>query len=410
MSQFSLLTPIIKFLNVYQFKLNTFGVDASASVTQTNAHSNESEVKTGHSTTAAAVDVTETINSGRTDKSSATTVDSGRTDKSSSETSGKQTTESTGSKNTTSTAARQNTSSTTSTTTNSGRVDTTQTILEQTAIDRLIAQMLEGNQGLQAVTSGQRASGGYNSSATQLLTNDLLARTAGEIAVRGAKTVNITGGSSSTTSTNTVENIAAVDTIQLIGGGSTTVTNNSVTKGQNIIGGSTVTSNGTTQIGESKSTNTANMGERVTDTFATSAGRKDSAQTQSNVTVKGGMSTILCTEFLSQGKVDARLHRHSHARFFRRYSESQRAGYYYWAVPLVKYIRKHPNGIVSAVTLRVVTGAVKCIAEFPPHHKYGANLLDKVIFHVGSVICAIIAKTVARKFVFNLSMLKDGEV
>lgn len=48
------------------------------------------------------------------------------------------------------------------------------------AVDALIKNILEGTNGLAAVSSGQRTAGLYGSSTNQLLTNDLIARAAGE--------------------------------------------------------------------------------------------------------------------------------------------------------------------------------------------------------------------------------------
>lgn len=65
---------------------------------------------------------------------------------------------------------------------------TSQTMLSQDAINAILRQALESNQGLAAVSAGQKAPGMYNTTSQQLLINDLLSRTSGEIAVRGAPT------------------------------------------------------------------------------------------------------------------------------------------------------------------------------------------------------------------------------
>lgn len=74
-------------------------------------------------------------------------------------------------------------------TTVSGGTKTQQTMLSQEALNTLMKQVMEGNSGLAAVASSQKAPGLYNSTTRQLLTNDLLARAAGEVAVKGAPTV-----------------------------------------------------------------------------------------------------------------------------------------------------------------------------------------------------------------------------
>lgn len=74
----------------------------------------------------------------------------------------------------------------------SGGTQTQQTMLSQEALNTLMRQAMESTQGLAAVSSGQKAPGLYNSTTRQLLTNDLMARTAGEVATKGAPTVTTT--------------------------------------------------------------------------------------------------------------------------------------------------------------------------------------------------------------------------
>lgn len=74
----------------------------------------------------------------------------------------------------------------------SGGTQTQQTMLSQEALNSLMRQVMESNQGLASVSSGQKAPGLYNSSTRQLLVNDLMARTSGEVAARGAPTVTTT--------------------------------------------------------------------------------------------------------------------------------------------------------------------------------------------------------------------------
>lgn len=98
------------------------------------------------------------------------------------------------------------------TTTNSGGTQTTQTQLSPEAINALVKQMLESNSGLAQVSSGQRAAGIYDSSTNSLLTNDLVSRVAGDVAIKSAPTVTTTSPSSTTTS-STVKQAAQIDPI-----------------------------------------------------------------------------------------------------------------------------------------------------------------------------------------------------
>lgn len=72
-----------------------------------------------------------------------------------------------------------------------------QTILTQEAVNRLLQQIMESNSGLTSIAQGQKNAGLYNSSTMQMLINDLMARAAGEVAVKGAKTEKVTPVSSS---------------------------------------------------------------------------------------------------------------------------------------------------------------------------------------------------------------------
>ena len=70
------------------------------------------------------------------------------------------------------------------TTTQSGGTSTTTTNsgISQDSMNSMLQSILEGNQGLAAVSSGQRAAGGYGSSINTMLTNDLLTRAASQVA------------------------------------------------------------------------------------------------------------------------------------------------------------------------------------------------------------------------------------
>jgi len=82
-----------------------------------------------------------------------------------------------------------NKTSTTTTRGGGGSTTTKQTKLSQDAINALLQNILGGVQGLSAVTSGQKKSGMYNSTVNELLSNDLLTRAAGQVAVASAPTV-----------------------------------------------------------------------------------------------------------------------------------------------------------------------------------------------------------------------------
>ena len=75
-----------------------------------------------------------------------------------------------------------------------GFTETKSSSLKEEDLANLLKTALESNQGLAAVTQGQRAAGMYNSSTNKLMTNDLLARLTAQAAQQGAsQTVTRTG-------------------------------------------------------------------------------------------------------------------------------------------------------------------------------------------------------------------------
>ena len=79
--------------------------------------------------------------------------------------------------------------------TNTGTVTTSESVSPD-AVNALVRSILEGTNGLAAVSQGQRTAGLYNSSTNQLLANDLITRTAGQAAALNR---------SSTVANNTVQ-------------------------------------------------------------------------------------------------------------------------------------------------------------------------------------------------------------
>lgn len=76
--------------------------------------------------------------------------------------------------------------------------DTVHSSISAEGLNSMLKNILEGTQGLAAVSSGQRGAGGYSGSTQTLLLNDLMARAAGQVAQNDK-----------TTTTNTVHNVSA---------------------------------------------------------------------------------------------------------------------------------------------------------------------------------------------------------
>lgn len=86
-----------------------------------------------------------------------------------------------------------------------GFTETKQSNLTEEDLASLLKTALESNQGLAAVTQGQRAAGMYNSSTNKLMTNDLLARLTAQTAQQGASQTVTRTGSPNQTQTQTVK-------------------------------------------------------------------------------------------------------------------------------------------------------------------------------------------------------------
>lgn len=79
---------------------------------------------------------------------------------------------------------------------------TTQKVFNQSAIDKLIYDIMSSDEGLAALASAENASGGYRSSGKTLLAQDLIAKVAGTIAQITAPTVETENKNTDTSKTN----------------------------------------------------------------------------------------------------------------------------------------------------------------------------------------------------------------
>lgn len=90
--------------------------------------------------------------------------------------------------------------------TTEGGTETKQTMMSQEGINAMLQRMMEDDQGLAQVASGSKAPGMYNSTTRNLLLNDLMARSAAEVAMRTAPTVT-TKAPTTVTETKTNPNV-----------------------------------------------------------------------------------------------------------------------------------------------------------------------------------------------------------
>jgi hypothetical protein len=107
--------------------------------------------------------------------------------------------------------------SSSSVTTNGSTIsDGTQVTEEEVSIEKAneyIKQLLESVNGLAATQQGQKSSGLYNSTVNQQLTNDLLARTAGQVAALSSKKTTTQQSTQNTSNTNSTKKKGALEWI-----------------------------------------------------------------------------------------------------------------------------------------------------------------------------------------------------
>lgn len=286
-----------------------------------------------------------------------------------------------------------------STTTNSGHTDTSQVMLTQEAVNHLTQQMLESTQGLASVSRGEHLSGAYNSSTNSMMVNDLLSRVAGEVAVRGAKTVNTVGGSTSTTENSgslTTQTIGGYTNTQDIGG-STSTTDVGATKNfsesdvLNVIGGSTSDTKGTSVTDVLNNT----VGKETSAGSTTGTKEKDTSQTEEKASASGGW--IVCTELHKQGRLPHRFYRYGY-RAFAKYDEQGKKGYYIWAVPAVKHLRKHPHSKLSNFLCTVMNARAEYLSAEAGCKDARKTVLGFMTKHLMYAGCWILSRTVAKNY------------
>lgn len=299
--------------------------------------------------------------------SSTNTVNSGSTN------TGKTTTQNSGSTNTVTTGP------TSSTVTNTGRVDTSQVMLSNDALNHLVNSALESNQGLAAVTSGQKAAGGYNSTTNTQLTNDLVSRIAGEVAVRGAKTVNTVGASTQTT------NNSAQTTTQNIGAST------SVADVLNTIGAST------SSTGNNMNSSTVNSATEGINATKNGYTQQDVRNSNEDLKTSGEFGWIICTELAAQKKLNLKFYL-SGLAVFNSYKDEYKKGYYIWGVPVVKYIRKHPDSWITKAWVSISNARIEYLAALGGNRRARKTFYGFMMTHTLYWACVLFSKTIARNY------------
>lgn len=263
---------------------------------------------------------------------------------------------------------------------NSGRVDTSQVMIDKEGLDFIAQGMLERTGGLRDVSSGKNAAGGYNSTVHTLLANDLLGRISGEVAVRGAKTVNTIGSSTETMNT---ENSGSV-TIQDIG--ATSGFNSSGTQTINNVGASSSSTTGTTDQSTFTREDMAGLIIKEKD--------EQTDKEETKVEAKGGW--IVCTELTKQNRMDRSFYAYG-LRVFMNYSPAIQAGYYYWAVPMLAHLKAKPYSLLSRVVCKLLCARAEYLAAERGHKRACKTVLGFVSKHLVWG-CWLLGHTVAKNY------------
>ncbi len=322
-----------------------------------------------------------------------------------------------GSKDTFGTAGSRNVTSTgpsSSVTTTDESINTSQLLIDQKGVDRMVSSILEGSSGLASLSQGNAAGGGYNSSVKTLLANDLISRTVGEISARTGVTKNVIGATRSVTNNSgsvTTQDIGATSGFTNRGGSTTTEqigSSSSSTLGASIgatIGSSTGVQNntnttntnstqnqnttGTNVIGGSTSNTNTNSGPRTIEELVSSSGSKTSQDNND----KGLLDWIVCTELKKQGRMSTRDYVAGGKRFLQ-YDDRILRGYYIWAVPATKHLREYPDSQFSALLEHVFVAR----ARYMSGRKTFYNTLVSAAVHA---LCWTLSRTIAADFKYS---------
>lgn len=312
---------------------------------------------------------------------------------------------------------------------------TSSEIVSSDKANAYLKQILESNVGLASVSSGQKAAGIYGSTTNQMLTNDLLSRVAAQ-----------TAALSSTKTTTNVSNLKQAQgpqldlakTLATVGAGQilTPIAKAGAKKyGLDNLGNSIADS----LFGASGDAAGAVAADTVGTAAASSAGidiasalatGSEAAETAATIgtaaEVAGAAGTaaegaglvdtlgiaaaawIICTELKNQGRLPCRYYIYG-AREFAKYDERGKQGYYIWAIPSVKHLKKYPNSLYSKMLEVVFNARAEYLSA-----KSGCKGARKTVFgffttHALYAFCWTLSRTIARKQyskeqIFNLGV------
>lgn len=108
------------------------------------------------------------------------------------------------------------------------------------------------------------------------------------------------------------------------------------------------------------------------------------------------LAWIVCTELHVQGKMPTRYYKYG-ARVFANYKDSDKPGYYIWAIPCVKHLRKYPNSLFSKFLCAVFNSRAQYIAAVAGCKGAKKTITGMLITKSTYILCCTLARTVVRK-------------
>lgn len=255
---------------------------------------------------------------------------------------------------------------------NSGRTDVQQLMITKEGIDNIMRTILESNQGLAAVTSGQHAGGLYDSTTNQLMVDDLLTRTAGYAAEKGAANVTKIGDSYSDTNSSSTTNAS-----------------------------SNLNTNNVSTVMNSPTNSYTLSGPRTLEEVTTESPKeiKSTSSSQQQQQKDGLLDWIICTELFKQNRFGYKQYIVGSAKFAE-YDEQIKKGYYIWAVPSVHHLRRHPNSIYSKF-LEVWFNARANHILTLKHMRGPKSVLNPIAYYGTHAICWLLSRTIAAYYNYS---------
>ena len=300
-------------------------------------------------------------------------------------------------------------------------------------IQQLLSQIMGGSQGLASVASGQKASGLYNSSSNQLLINDLLTRTAGEVGKQTAGTTTTQKQNTALSGQNLLNSILAYSGGRILGPSLKKVGNPLDTLGTKLADSLGLgSSSSPAGAGAGASAGTAGMisaadaGLGAADTsmgaatlgaaagesmlgagaadaamasygaagagaglgLAGAAGELGTAATAAegaglgDALATAAVAWVICTHYQQQGKLPTQLYLHSALRVLE-LSPTLMRGYHWWAIPLTQRLRKSPR--LSAFVYPFVYQRCRYLSG----DRWYRNLLGVFTVWPGELLCTL---------------------